>query len=66
MIALLTGSRPGSTDGEVHHVTHTGHVQHELAHPSGPSVGPKIRAIQHQLGHQLKLTDINDAKGSLV
>ena len=34
----------------------------DLQQTSGPAVGPKIRALQNQL----KLTDINDAKGSLV
>ena len=48
----LAGSRPGSTDGDGYH----------LQQPAGPAVGPKIRALQNQL----KLTDINDTKGSLV
>merc|ERR1719510_2331079 len=45
----LSGSRPGSTDGEGYHVGQPGHVQHEVSHSSVPGVGPKIRALQHQL-----------------
>merc|ERR1719245_238266 len=51
----LSGSRPGSTDGDGYHVGHSGHGPAEMAHSSGPAV----RALQHQL----KLADINDAKG---
>ena len=69
---FVTGSRPGSTDGDGYH--HTGHVSHMNGHVDSsqnghvgmsqhlPNVGPKIRALQHQL----KLTDISEAKGSLV
>jgi len=56
----LSGSRPGSTDGDGYH---TGQGQAIAGAEMGmPTVGPRIRALQHQL----KLADINDAKGSLV
>jgi len=54
----LSGSRPGSTDGEGYLVGQ-GIAGAEMGLPT---VGPRIRALQHQL----KLADINDAKGSLV
>jgi len=55
----LSGSRPGSTDGDGYH---TGHGHMAGAEMNMPTVGPRIRALQHQL----KLADISDAKGSLV
>jgi len=54
----LSGSRPGSTDGEGYHQGQS----IAGAEMGMPTVGPRIRALQHQL----KLADINDAKGSLV
>ena len=69
----VSGSRPGSTDGDGYQHHQSGHVAtHVPGHldsgnaglpQHGHGVGPKIRALQHQL----KLTDINEAsKGSLV
>ena len=55
---FFSGSRPGSTDGEGYLVGQ-GIAGAEMGLPT---VGPRIRALQHQL----KLADINDAKGSLV
>jgi len=55
----LSGSRPGSTDGEGYH---PGQGIQGAEMGGMPTVGPRIRALQHQL----KLADINDAKGSLV
>jgi len=68
----LSGSRAGSTDGDNQY-----HIQPPAIGPPGSeitnqpqvfcgsgnnNVGPRIRALQNQL----KLADINDAKGSLV
>merc|ERR1719208_248 len=92
----LSGSRPGSTDGENQQVGHQGHHHqqggghhpdqghlafhhqgqkgqqgqgeggHHQAEGTGAQanngVGPRIRALQHQL----RMADINDGKGSLV
>lgn len=58
----LSGSRPGSTDGEGYHHPGQGIAGAEMGIQGIPTVGPRIRALQHQL----KLADINDAKGSLV
>ena len=58
-ISLFSGSRPGSTDGEGYH---PGQGIQGAEMGGMPTVGPRIRALQHQL----KLADINDAKGRLV
>ena len=59
---IVAGSRPGSTDGDGYHPAGHGGGGHHDNNQHLPAVAPKIRALQHQL----KLTDISEAKGSLV
>ena len=62
---IIAGSRPGSTDGDGYHPPGHGPPGDRGHHDNAqhlPAVAPKIRALQHQL----KLTDISEAKGSLV